>query len=94
MSKSIIANDKECFFCGTTQNLHRHHIYGGVANRKLSEEYGCWVYLCARHHNMSDIGVHYNRQDDLALKRLCQRVWEKNYGGREKFIETFGKSYL
>lgn len=94
MSKSLISNEKECLFCGTTQNLHRHHIYGGVANRKLSEEYGCWVYLCARHHNMSDIGVHYDKQANLQLKQLCQRIWERKHGGREKFIETFGKSYL
>ena len=94
MSKSLISNEKECLFCGTPLNLHKHHIYGGVANRKKSEEYGCWVYLCARHHNMSDTGIHFNKEENIRLKQLCQRMWERKYGGREKFIETFGKSYL
>lgn len=94
MSKSIISNEKKCLFCGTTLNLHKHHIFNGVANRKISEKYGCWCYLCAFHHNMSDCGVHLDKQADLQLKQLCQRVWEAKYGDREQFIKTFGKSYL
>ena len=94
MSKSLISNNRECLFCGTSLNLHKHHIYGGVANRKLSEKYGCWVYLCGFHHNMSNAGVHFDKHSDTQLKQLCQRMWERKYGDREKFIETFGKSYL
>ena len=94
MSKSIISNIKECFICGSIQNLNKHHIFFGTANRKLSEEDGCWVYLCTNHHTMTNHSVHRNIDVDLDLKRKCQKEWESLYGDREKFIERYGKSYL
>lgn len=92
--KSILSDDKQCWVCGSTQDLHRHHIFYGVSNRPLSEKYGCTVYLCAHHHNMSNEGVHFNHDLDLLLKMTTQREWEKRYGNREDFIKTFGRSYL
>lgn len=94
MSRSIISNSPECLVCQTTFNLHKHHIFFGTANRKLSEKYGCWCFLCADHHNMSDAGVHFNKALDLKLKRYAQEKWENENGTREDFIRTFGKSYL
>lgn len=95
MSKSIISNEKRCIVCQDTRDLHRHHIFFGTANRRLSEKHGCWVYLCPRHHNMSDQGVHFNKTLDLILKQQCQRVLENKLGWtREKMIEVFGRSYL
>lgn len=94
MSKSIISNEKECFVCLTPINLHRHHIFFGVGNRSKSEEYGCWCYLCDRHHNMSNEGVHFNLPFDRTLKKYCQERWEGLYGDRKQFIKEFGKSYL
>lgn len=93
MAKSILSNEKECWLCKTEYGLHRHHIYFGTANRKLSEKYGCWVYLCAYHHNMSNEGVHFNRELDLKLKRECQKEYEKDES-REDFKKIFGKNYL
>ena len=92
--ESLLSNEKECYVCHTTMNLHKHHIYEGTGRRKLSEKYGCWVYLCAYHHNMSNCGVHFNKELDIKLKQECQREWEAKNGGREKFRQTFGKSYL
>ena len=89
--KSILSNDKECFVCGLTQNLHRHHIFFGP-NRNLSEKYGCWVYLCRKHHT-EQAGVHMNRELDLRLKREAQETFEGTYT-RDDFIRIFGKSYL
>lgn len=94
MSKSILSNDKKCYICGTPYNLHRHHCLYGTANRKQAEKYGLWVYLCGFHHNLSDYGVHFDRELDLRLKRECQQKWEEINGDREQFIRTFGKSYL
>lgn len=94
MSKSLISDRRECLLCGATEALHKHHIFFGTANRKLSEAQGCWCYLCAFHHNMSKFGVHENRNLDIQLKQLCQKKWELEYGGREEFIKTYGKSYL
>lgn len=94
MSKSIISNEKKCFFCGATYNLHKHHCWHGTSNRKNSEKYGLWVYLCYYHHNGSNEGVHFNRSADLYLMQLSQIEWEKKHGERKKFIEIFGKSVL
>jgi hypothetical protein len=94
MSKSIITNEKECFICMNTLDLHKHHIFYGYANRKISERDGCWVYLCPRHHNMSNEGVHMNKPFDIMLKKYCQEKWEAKNGDRKEFIRTFGQSYL
>jgi len=93
MSKSIVSNEKVCLICGTTYGLHKHHIYFGHGYRELSEKYGCWCYLCSRHHNFSAVGVHNNREADLKLKRYCQKLWEQRYD-RESFMRIFGRSYL
>lgn len=93
MSKSIVSNEKECLICGTTYGLHKHHIFYGQGYRELSEKYGCWCWLCGRHHNLSNVGVHFNREADLKLKRYCQKLWEQKYG-HEKFMQIFGRNYL
>lgn len=93
MSKSIISNERVCLVCGTPYNLHRHHIYYGTANRKQSEKYGCWCYLCAYHHNMSNEGVHFDKVLDLKLKEICQQAFERA-STREKFMQIFGRNYL
>lgn len=92
--RSIIDNEKKCLICKTTRNLHKHHVFYGAGRRTTSEKYGCWVYLCGYHHNMSDEGIHFNAKRDLALKKYTQDVWEDRFGSREDFIRIFGKSYL
>ena len=92
MSNSLINNTKVCYFCGRQNNLHKHHIFGGVGRRSLSEEYGAWVYLCPEHHT-GPKGVHFDKARDQFLKRECQRAWEETRT-RDEFREVFGKSYL
>ena len=92
MPKSILSNEKCCYECGTTLNLHRHHIFYAF-NRKHSEKYGCWVYLCAYHHNMSNKGVHSDKEFDLRLKVECQEAFEKLHS-HEDFVRIFGRSWL
>lgn len=78
-----------------TNNLHKHHIFGGTANRKLSEEDGMWIWLRADWHNMSDYGVHFNKELDLKLKRIAQKRWQEYYHKtKEDFIKKYGKSYI
>ncbi len=91
--KSIISNEKQCFFCGRTMPLETHHVFEGTANRKISEKYGCTVYLCHEHHT-GNTGVHFDKKKDLFLKRKAQDEWQKRYGDRDAFIRVFGKSYL
>lgn len=92
MSQSILSNERKCYVCGDIYNLHKHHIFMG-AYRKKSEEYGCWVYLRADWHNMSNYGVHFNRKLDLKLKREAQAKFEEIYG-HKFFMQVFGKNYL
>ena len=91
--RSIIDNNKECLVCGSTYNLHKHHIFYGYANRKLSEKYGCWCYLCARHHNMSNDGVHFHKPMDIKLKQHAQKRFNEVYPELD-FMQIFGKNYL
>jgi len=90
----MIVDDMRCYFCHTTQNLHRHHIFFGTANRKKSEQYDITVWLCANHHNMGMKCVHNNRDMDLILKQEGQRYFEQNIGNREMFMKEFGRNYL
>ena len=89
MAKSILQSRKECYLCGTTINLHEHHVIHGTSNRKNSECTGLKVWLCFPHHEF----VHKNRIADLQLKEFAQQEFEKSHT-REEFIQIFGKSYL
>ena len=95
MAKSIIQDTKECFITGSTRNLHEHHIFGGRGLRKLSEKYGLKVYLIAELHNMSNKGVHFDKEFDLRLKRMAQKKAMAHYGWTtEDFIRIFSRNYL
>lgn len=91
--RSIVQFERECLVCKSTNNLHKHHIFFGSANRKLSEQYGCWCYLCARHHNMSNEGVHFNKPLDNLLKKHAQKIFTEVYPDLD-FVKIFGKNYL
>lgn len=92
MPKSIMQDKKECYVTHKTTGLHLHHIYG-AANRKLSDKLGCVVWLSPEYHNMSNKGVHFNREFDLELKRECQKRFEEVYPNLN-FREIFGRNYL
>lgn len=91
MSKSILQPDeKKCFITGSRSNLDRHHIYHGMANRRISEREGCWVWL--RH----DIHMKLHDNDkelDRYLQQECQKAFEETHT-RDEFRKLFGKSYL
>lgn len=93
MSRSIVSNERECLVCNTTHNLHKHHIFYGTSKRHLSEKYGCWCYLCAYHHNMSDEGVHFDKKLDNELKQMAQVKFMKTYP-ELNFLKIFGRNYL
>jgi len=66
-------------------------VFGGP-NRKLSEKYKLYVYLCQRHHT-GNKGIHFNPQMALRYKQEYQEKFEQQYS-RELFVELFGKNYL
>lgn len=91
--KSIMSDKKECFITGRTDNLHRHHVYAGNPNRKISEKWGCWCYLTGEYHNQSNKGVHFDKDLDMKLKVECQRRFEEAYP-EASFLKVFGRNYL
>ena len=91
--ESIIQKEKECLVCKTTFNLHKHHVFG-AANRPLSEKHGMTIWLCARHHNMSNEGIHFKKDLDIKVKEYAQSIFEANLGDRNDFRRIFGRSYL
>lgn len=75
-------------------SAHRHEVFFG-ANRQKSIEYGLVVFLTPAMHNMSNKGVHFNREFDLQLKRIGQAAAMKKYGWTvDEFRKIFGKSFL
>lgn len=92
MADSILQTEKECWFCGATYGLEEHHIFAGVANRKISEKYGLKVWLCHRHHT-GDKGAQYDRDMNLQLKQKAQRNFEQIYS-HELWMNTIRKNYL
>ena len=89
MSKSIVQTQKECYICRylaaqqgyygelPSAGLHKHHIMFGIANRKKSEHFGLWVYLCVPHHEYGPDAVHSNRDVRIFLCRIGQQVFEQ-----------------
>jgi len=85
--------ERECYKCKTTSGLHLHHIYFGTANRRVSDDNGFTVYLCGKHHNLSNYGVHFDCGFDLTLKQECQRKYEETHT-RQEFMDLIGRNYI
>lgn len=92
MGKSIMQSDRACYFCGRVDTLERHHVFGGVANRPISEKYGLWVYLCHNCHT-GKAGAQYDKEKNLLLKQDSQRAFEKT-NSRKDWMELIRKNYL
>lgn len=91
-SKSIMQENRSCYLCGKQYCLERHHVLGGTANRKLSERYGLWVYLCHNCHTGTD-GAQYDKEKNRMLKMEAQMAFEELYG-HEKWMQVFRRNYL
>ena len=92
MGKSILQTDRACYFCGRVTGVERHHIFGWVANRKISEKYGLWVYLCHNCHTGKN-GAQYQKDRNRLLKQDAQRAFEKT-NPRDLWMELIRKNYL
>ena len=90
--KSVLQDDKVCYLCGRLVTLERHHIFAGVANRKLSEKHGLWVWLCHRCHTGTD-GAQYDPEKARLLKADAQFAFEQSHTHSE-WMRLFRKNYL
>ena len=84
--------DRACYFCGSTVGLEKHHVFAGVANRKISEANGLWTWLCHECHTGKS-GAQYDKQKNLLLKQDAQRAFEKLHP-RSEWMELIKKNYL
>ena len=77
------------------KGLEMHHVFGGTANRKLSEKYGLKVWLCHSHHNEPPCGVHFNPHTRRIIQQEAQRrAMREQTWSTEDFVRVFGKNYL
>lgn len=90
MKKSIMP-ENEIYSIEHIPYYHKHHIFG-ASNRKHSEKYGLFVWLKPELHNMSNMGVHFNKDFDLYLKKKGQEAFEITYPDLN-FLVIFGKNY-
>lgn len=99
--KSILqdAGKDVCFLCVLLHGderqksvLHTHHVFGGTANRKLSERYGLTVKLCPEHHTLGPEAVHKNSEMAKILHACGQTAFESHYPDLA-FREIFGRDY-
>lgn len=90
----MLSRTRNCIVCGQANNLHRHHIFYGRANRQNSEKYDLTCWLCVEHHEgMSGVHGKYGENLNAALKKMGQIEFEKTHS-REEFIEIFGRNYI
>lgn len=83
MRKSILQDRKECFCCGTTLNLERHHVIHTI-------------WLCAEHHRGA-YSPRQRHDVDLRYKRFAQSCYMDRYGtksGYALWMAEVGKNYL
>ena len=91
---SILQSRKECYVCRTTTNIHIHEVFYGK-NRQKSIEDGCCIYLCGKHHNQSNEGIHFNHELDIKVKQTMEKQWIKsNNKTIEDFITRYGRNYI
>ena len=69
----------------------KHHIFGGVANRPKSEQYGLFVWLSEEQHKyLTDHPL-----ENLKLKKIAQATFMNHYNKTvDEFRELFGRSWI
>ena len=89
---SILQRNKVCYLCGRMTGLERHHIFGGVANRRISEQYGLWVWLCHECHTGTD-GAQYDPEKNRHLKQIAQMAYEQTHS-RDEWMKLIRRNYI
>ena len=75
--------------------LVRHEVMFGTRNRQKSIDDGLVVFLTPELHNMSNKGVHFNRDFDLMIKKAGEKRWLEYYNKTiDDWIKKYGRNYL
>ena len=64
----------------------------GMANRRLSEKFGLWIWCCHLCHT-GKFGVQYNSDKSKKLKAKTQKAFEEVFG-HDKWMQTFRNNYI
>lgn len=79
------------YFNKKTKGCEKHHIFGGVANRPKSEEYGLFIWLTPDQHKY----LHNHPLAMIKLKKEAQRRFMKYYDKTSnEFKEIFGRKWI
>lgn len=93
MGRSIVQDDEQsCYFCGRVGWLEKHHIFAGVANRRISENENFFVMICHDCHTGKK-GAQYDKDRSLMLKQEAQRAYERSHT-RAEWMALIRKNYL
>lgn len=93
MEKCIMPQD-ERWSTERFEGSHRHEVFGAY-NRQKSIEDGLVIFLRPEDHNMSNKGIHFDKEFDLYAKRIAQRTWMDYYHkDRLDFLERYGRNYI
>lgn len=93
MEKCIMPQD-ERWKTERFEGSHRHEVFGAY-NRQKSIEDGLVIFLRPEDHNMSNKGIHFDKEFDLYAKRIAQKTWMDYYHkDRLDFLERYGRNYL
>ena len=90
--------DGTCYICmmrGDYQQhgyLEEHHIFPGNPGRRISEEHGLKVWLCAEHHRTGRAAVHNNAYLMRRLQMEAQAAWEREHT-RDEWMQLMGRNY-
>ena len=98
-------NLKECYYCGTNENVELHHcIHGNKKMRQLSTAAHIIIPCCSTcHRGINGIHGKYGKEKDLRLKALAQETWENRRikkgksnpeTVRDEWIRLFEKDYI
>ena len=90
--KSILQSERKCYLCGRETCLEVHHIFAGVANRRISTEQGFVVYLCHNCHTGTE-GAQYDKDKNLYLKQMAQAEYEKTHT-HDEWMRLIRKNYI
>lgn len=95
---SIMQDKCECYICHApyTVGLDHHHAIGG-RNRKKSDEFALWIWLCRKcHSELHDFGKHEKEIQAAAQKAFIAHHKKIGYPEsicREEWFRNFGKYY-
>lgn len=79
------------YFNKETKGCQKHHIFGNVANRPKSEQYGLFIWITPEQHRY----LHNHPLEMLKIKKTAQTVFMQRYNKTvQEFIVIFGRSWL